>query len=69
MTDQFQSYSQLLMLYFNTLLPTSMTVKFSSLLISRGRVWSLLPFKNRTSNFVMCCRFSVGIAEMVFPLR
>ena len=37
-THQFQSNSQLLMLYLSTLLPTSMTDSFVSLLISRGSV-------------------------------
>ena len=68
-TYQFQSNSQLLMLYFNKLLPTSSAIRLFTFASSCGNVCSRFPFKNNVFNLVNFGKSSVGMLVSMFPLK
>src|SRR6266702_144403 len=68
-TYQFQSNSQLLILYLRPLLPTSNTARLMTFPSSCGSVNRRFPFKYNTSSLFNRGRSSVGKPASLFPLR
>src|SRR5258708_1626877 len=68
-SHQFQSNSQLLVLYLKELLPTSKIFKFGTFPSSCGRVFSLFAFRKSVVKFFNFGRSSEGRLVSLFPLR